>query len=521
MELIKRNIHMNKIKCKATMQMTLDDDINVPDIKPDIEKIVKEQAIVKIVDSKLLNEKLMIEGVLEFGILYISSEDGRLVHCINGKIQFEDIVNMDNVLPEDMIKIRYCLDDLSATMVNSRKISVRSIISFECIAENVYDEEMVTEVICGEDDAVESIHKNILVTQIAVNKKDTYRIKEEIILPSSKQNVMEILYCDVALQAFDTRVLEGNISIKGELLMFVMYTSENGDTEYLEKELPFSGSIEVDGCMSDMIDDISTIMTSRDICVKADTDGEERVLELEVVLAMDIKLYSEEELQIVRDFYAIGMNVNPVISEGYYDNVLMKNNSKLRLVDRVRIGDNEPAVLQLCNSMSVVRIDDCKIAKDSLQVEGVLEISLMYITNDDRLPVNSVNAIIPFSQAIEVMGINSSCIYSVRPAVENCSVIMTDAKELEVKASLAMDTIVFERRMEEIIKDYEMVENESDSAGAIHNNMAMVGYVVKRGECLWDLAKRYRTTRECIKITNFMEGEDIKEGDRLLIIKQG
>jgi hypothetical protein len=98
---------------------------------------------------------------------------------------------------------------------------------------------------------------------------------------------------------------------------------------------------------------------------------------------------------------------------------------------------------------------------------------------------------------------------------------MTDAKELEVKASLAMDTIVFERRMEEIIKDYEMVENESDSAGAIHNNMAMVGYVVKRGECLWDLAKRYRTTRECIKITNFMDGEEIKEGDRLLIIKQG
>ena len=519
MELIKKNIHMNKIKCKTTMQMTLDDDVNVPDIKPDIEKIVKEQAIVKITDYKILNERLMIEGVLEFGILYISSEDGRLVHCINGKIPFEDVVNMDNAHSEDMIKIRYYLDDLTATMVNSRKISVRAIVSFECIAENIYDEETVVDIICDEKEGVESVHKNILVTQIAVNKKDTYRVKEEIILPSSKQNVMEILYSDVALQAFDTRVMEGNISIKGELLMFVMYTSENGDTEYLEKEIPFSGNIDVEGCQSDMIDDISTIMTARDICVKADTDGEERVLELEVVLAMDIKLYCEDELQIVKDFYAIGRNVRPVVSQGFYDNVLMKNNSKLRLVDRVRIEDNEPAVLQLCNSMSVARIDDCRMADNALMVEGILEISLMYITNDDSLPVNSVSSIIPFNQAIEVKGINQDCIYSVRPAVENCSVIMTDSRELEVKASLAMDSIVFERRMEDIIKDYEeVIEEEENKSG---NNMAMVGYVVKRNECLWDLAKRYHTTRECIKVTNFLEGEEIKEGDRLLIIRQG
>ena len=36
----KENIHENRIKCSNTMQITLDDDFNVPDSKPDIDSII-------------------------------------------------------------------------------------------------------------------------------------------------------------------------------------------------------------------------------------------------------------------------------------------------------------------------------------------------------------------------------------------------------------------------------------------------------------------------------------------------
>ena len=41
---------MNGLKCKSNIQLTLDDDFNVPDVKPDIEKIMKEQGILLIYD---------------------------------------------------------------------------------------------------------------------------------------------------------------------------------------------------------------------------------------------------------------------------------------------------------------------------------------------------------------------------------------------------------------------------------------------------------------------------------------
>ena len=48
MRIDREEIHENKIVCSNTMQITLDDDFNVPDSKADIETIVKERGSVHI-----------------------------------------------------------------------------------------------------------------------------------------------------------------------------------------------------------------------------------------------------------------------------------------------------------------------------------------------------------------------------------------------------------------------------------------------------------------------------------------
>ena len=43
MELIKRNIHTDFIKCKAQMQMTLEDDVIISDSRPDAAKLIMDR----------------------------------------------------------------------------------------------------------------------------------------------------------------------------------------------------------------------------------------------------------------------------------------------------------------------------------------------------------------------------------------------------------------------------------------------------------------------------------------------
>ena len=48
----------------------------------------------------------------------------------------------------------------------------------------------------------------------------------------------------------------------------------------------------------------------------------------------------------------------------------------------------------------------------------------------------------------------------------------------------------------------------------------IIGYVVKEGDELWDLAKRYNTTVEGITEVNELPSEELKPGDKILIFKE-
>ena len=297
MELIKKNIHMNKLKCKSTLQLTLDDDFNVPDIKPDINRIVTQQGDVKISEIKAMNSKLLIKGELGFNVLYFSEEDARPIHNISGLIPFDEIINMELTCAEDDPIVKWELEDLSAGLINSRKLSIKSIVSLNVAVEELYDEETGVMVEGPED--VQYISKRIEITDISVDKKDTFRVKDEIVLPTNKGNIISILFDAIRLNSMEVRLLEDKFTIKGDMPVFILYSSESEESpiEYYETDISFGGTIDCNGCNENMVEDITFRILNKNIEIKPDMDGEERIIDLEVILEMMIKVY---DIQIGR-----------------------------------------------------------------------------------------------------------------------------------------------------------------------------------------------------------------------------
>ena len=54
---------------------------------------------------------------------------------------------------------------------------------------------------------------------------------------------------------------------------------------------------------------------------------------------------------------------------------------------------------------------------------------------------------------------------------------------------------------------------------ALQQLPGLVGYIVKRGDTLWNIAKEYHTTVEAIMATNQKKGEELQIGEKLLIVK--
>lgn len=149
--------------------------------------------------------------------------------------------------------------------------------------------------------------------------------------------------------------------------------------------------------------------------------------------------------------------------------------------------------------------------------DGVIEVELLYISADDLRPLQAMKSAVPFSQLIEVRGITPESIFEIRPGLEQIGVMMLDAEEIEIKAGLRLNTIVFDPVSEPVITD--LTVNEPDME-KLQSMPGLIGYVVREGDTLWDIARRYYTTMDTIREINGLESDQLHPGDRILMIKQ-
>jgi len=517
LELITKNIHMNKLKCKSSLQMTLDDDFNVPDSKPDISKLIKTQGEVKFDDQKIMNGKLYVNGSLHFCVLYLSDESGRPIHSIKGQIPFNETVNLNDNCNQDNANVKWEIEDLNAGIINSRKLSLKALVRLLVSVEDIYDEEGVTDIENAED--VNTISKTIDITSVAVNKKDSYRFRDEIVLPSGKSCISEILYDEVELKNLDIRLLTDKFSIKGELGVFMLYLGDGEESpiEYYETELPFSSTIDCNGCNEDMTPDINLMITGKNLEVKPDSDGEERIIDVETVLELNIKIYEETQLDILKDMYSPNREITPMFKEANYENLLMKNTNKARITDRIKIAMDSPRLLQICHGSGEVKLDEVYPVENGLQAEGVIDMSILYISADDNSPIQAIKASIPFSQLIEIKDLKPTSVFDIRAYLEQINIMMLDTEEVEVKANIVFNVIVFDQLSEDFLIDY---REEPLDLNRLQAMPSMTGYVVKPDDTLWKIAKMYHTTVDTIKEINDLESDSIYPGDHLLIIKE-
>jgi LysM repeat protein len=107
--------------------------------------------------------------------------------------------------------------------------------------------------------------------------------------------------------------------------------------------------------------------------------------------------------------------------------------------------------------------------------------------------------------------------YEVKPGIDQLSVMMLDSEEIEVKATINLNTIVFDVITEPIITDVTVAPLDLEKLQAMPG---IIGYVVKRDDTLWNIAKKYYTTVDNIMAVNELENDRIQEGDKLIITKK-
>lgn len=521
LELQKRNIHMNRWKNQINAQVTLDDDFIVPDTMSDIGQVILDAGEIVLEPAKTQNEKVTVRGKLDFHVLYRREEGG--MQTLGGMIPFEETVNVPELEEKDYVSVSWQLEDLHADIINSRKLSIKAIVTLEVKSEALFDTEAAVELgtVTEENGSlpqIEVLKSSLDVAAIALRRKDTFRLKDEITLSGSKPAIDRILWTQMQLNGVTTRPLDGKIHLEGTLMVFVVYEGEGEQavTQWIEESLPFSGDVEMQGAVEEMIPAISVRLVHKGLEEKPDYDGEMRELDVDAVMELDIRLYEEEKLELLSDLYATNREITLEAGESCFDQILTKNTGKCKVAEKVSM-DNGHRVLQICHSAGTVKVDEAEVKQDVLSIDGVLEVKTLYLSDDDSQPMQASTELIPFHYDAEAPGITEDSVWYLDTGLEQLTAAMAGGDTAEIKAVILLDILVLQPVTQPVIRQAQM--QPLDTA-KLKQMPGIVGYLAQEGDTLWDIAKRFHTTTDNIMTTNNLTSTVVRPGDCLILVKE-
>ena len=516
LELEKQNLRRNRLKSQTGTQVTLDDDFIVPDTMSDMAEVILDSGIIQLEPVKVQRERITVRGKLDFHVLYRKEEGG--LQALGGSIPFEEAINVPDLDEKDYVSVSWQLEDLNTEMIHSRKLGIKAIVTLEAKAESLYDTEAAVDVRGADDEIHLQVRRErIPAAAIALRRKDTYRLKQDITLPGSKPVIERMLWTEMKLAGCQAKPLDGQIHLEGTMMVFALYEGgESGMVQWVEESIPFSGEVEMQGAAADMIPIIGLKLIHRDLEERPDYDGEMRELSVDAVIELDVRLYEEQELELLQDLYATNREIVLDTGEAVFDQILTRNFGKCRVAEKVEM-ETDPRVLQICHSSGSVKLDGVEVRENELAVDGVLEVKLLYLTDEDARPVQAATRLVPFHYEAETPGITEDSIWYLEPGLEQLTAVMAGGGQAELRGVITLDLFVLQPETRQIILQAQVHPVDTEKMKAMPG---IVGYLVQPGDSLWDVAKRFHTTEKSILEANELTGDAIKAGDCLILVKE-
>lgn len=535
MQLNKIKLHSCTTFASAQSQITLDDDYNVPDYRPDIVKVLKEKGELHFDEVKAAAGAAWLKGRLVFRVLYRSDQENGKISCLKGEIPFQEKLNMDGVQEYDVIQASGEIEDLTIGVIHSRKISVRAVILLKTEEPREKEDELCVGI--EADDGCEKRYRNTNILQLLCMKRDQCRQKSEITLPSSKPNVQEILWKSLEIRNLDTKMGQDGVKLSGEVLISVLYQEEEETdrVQWYETVIPLDCGVECDaGTEADIIYKVKARPASMELEVKPDYDGEERVLVLELVMNLDIRVWKEQEISMLEDVYSLKKEIIPVCTGVTLHHISVKNDSQCRLNEQMELAESQEKILQICSCEGTVHLESTELTEQGVRAEGILVTELLYITTDDQMPIGSAREIYPFEQLIEIpqqtarternkpeeleaLEQKNKLQTELDCRISQLSAVMLDQDHVEIKAVIGLDLLAFEQEQIDNITD---TREEPLDMEQLQKRPGLVGYIAKDGDSLWSIAKENHTTVEDILRDNHRTDEDLRRGEKILIVKK-
>ena len=508
MDFIRQSLNLNVPVSKGNVEFGVDGDIIVPDVLPDILKVIQVDGNASLSEKRVVDGKLVADGNLDLKILYIPDDDASKIKSIITSFGFSHTLSVAVMEENTYADLFADVSKVEFQLTNSRKLKVKSAISLSYNIFNCQTLEIATDT---EEDDLRLKKSNASICSFVDFKDTQFLVRESLEIPSGQSSIKDILKIDASIYDTETKIIAGRIIVKGICGVCVLYTDREECIKYCDFEIPFTEIIELENVQEIHNCDVEYTVKEMMYHTETDSDGDLRIVFTEIIVGVKINAFEKTDVEYIEDCYCPGRNMKFSCENKKMEAVICQNISNLTIREVLQSDKNAPAISGIYSLFAKPLVESVKYENDRVCVEGKVICYCLYVCDGGEMPVYSARHELRFCENIDAEGCNPSSFCNVKADIVHKNYAINSAGETEVKLSLALDVMVMKTIDMPVLSEFEICDLEQTDKKGI------VIYFAENNETLWSVAKKYTVSEEEIAKLNNLETDDLCEGMKLLI----
>ena len=127
----RQTITVNKLVSTKKELVTIEGDMIVPDVKPDILNTIDTAGNVCIYKKEVLDGKVRFDGSINLNVIYLADTEGDFTRGLTNILDFTQIIDVDNCTAGMDLRNNISIKDIECKVLNGRKINTKVVLQIE------------------------------------------------------------------------------------------------------------------------------------------------------------------------------------------------------------------------------------------------------------------------------------------------------------------------------------------------------------------------------------------------------
>ncbi len=296
--------------------------------------------------------------------------------------------------------------------------------------------------------ALETAKDSLVLNQIISQKRDTFMIEDDCIVPDIKPDILNVISSSGLVCIYKKEILDGKIRIDGSVNTYIMYLadSEENGARALNTNLDFTQTIDIEKAKAGMSLDASVCLKSLDCKV---LNG--RKIHIKAILEIESKISSNETVEYIKEISNL-RDIQFLNQDFQINSLIGSGSTKVYAKDTINIEEIDNLVEVMKTDLKIVN-RDTKISYNKVLIKADMQVKMIYLTEDNRICLKEAQ--IPIVGFIDLPNISEDHLCDVKYEIKNIIIKPNNAEEhsIYVEAEIEVFCEAYENKELQMIQD--------------------------------------------------------------------